>query len=101
MHQEIEKSKALACDARLTILDWLKEPDRHFSHQQTGRPSEIGVCVTLFAEKLGLAQPTVSRHLEILRRAGFVKAEKRGRWTFYSRDEAGLRAYRDWINEHL
>lgn len=29
-------------------------------------------------------QPTVSHHLNILKRAGFLKAEKRGVWVHYS-----------------
>jgi ArsR family transcriptional regulator len=33
---------------------------------------------------LGLAQPTVSHHLRILRQAGLVEGERRGRWVHYS-----------------
>lgn len=32
---------------------------------------------------LGLSQPTVSHHLKILRDAGLVTGEKRGRWVHY------------------
>ena len=32
---------------------------------------------------LGLAQPTVSHHLRILREAGLVVGERRGRWVHY------------------
>jgi len=101
MTDRLEQSKALASDARLSILEWLADPDAHFSHQITGTPSEIGVCVTLLAEKLDIAQPTVSRHLELLRRAGFITFDKQGRWSFFRRDERAIADYKAWINEHL
>lgn len=101
MDDRIEQTKALASDARMAVLDWLKEPQRHFGHQQTGDPAEIGVCVTLITEKLGMSQPTVSRHLELLRRAGFVAVNRIGRWSFFSRDEAGLSDYRRWLHDNL
>ena len=34
-------------------------------------------------EPLGVSQPTVSHHLKVLRRAGLVTSEKRGRWVYY------------------
>ena len=97
----LEQSKALASEARIAILEWLADPDAHFPQQVTGRPSEIGVCVTVLTEKLNMAQPTVSRHLELLRRAGFLTVNKVGRWSFFARDETGISNYKAWINEHL
>lgn len=32
---------------------------------------------------LGVSQPTVSHHLKVLRDAGLVASEKRGRWVYY------------------
>jgi len=101
MEKRIEQFKALASDARQTILRWLAEPQAHFAHQVTGPPEEIGVCVTLLTEKLGMAQPTVSRHLELLRRAGFVRAEKVGRWSYYRRDEAAVTDFKGWLNDTI
>ena len=101
MYDRLEQSKALASEARLSILDWLSEPNLHFSHQITGTPSEIGVCVTLITEKLDMAQPTVSRHLELLRRAGFLSVSKIGRWSFFRRDEAAIIEFKGWINDYL
>jgi ArsR family transcriptional regulator len=40
-------------------------------------------CGCDLEERLGLAQPTVSHHLRILREAGLVEGEKRGRWVHY------------------
>lgn len=99
MPDPLEQTKALGSDVRLRILDWLRHPDAHFSHQATGKPSEIGVCVTLLTEKLKMAQPTVSRHLEILRRAEFLLVNKVGRWSFFSRNEAAIADYKAWIHD--
>ena len=101
MTDRVEQSKALASEARLKVLGWLKEPARHFRHQQSGAPAEIGVCVTLIAAKLGISQPTASRHLELLRRAGFVGVSRIGRWSYFARDDAGLDDYRRWLRDAL
>lgn len=85
----------------MAILEWLRVPHDHFAHQETGDPLEIGVCVTLITEKLGMAQPTASRHLELLRRADFLTVEKIGRWSFFRRNEVGIAAYKEWLHEHL
>lgn len=34
-------------------------------------------------EPIGVSQPTVSHHLKVLREAGLVESEKRGRWVYY------------------
>lgn len=34
-------------------------------------------------EPLGVSQPTVSHHLKVLRQAGLVDSQKRGRWVYY------------------
>jgi len=101
MVDRLEQSKALASDARLSILNWLASPNEYFAHQQTGDPEKIGVCVTLLTEKLQMSQPTVSRHLELLKRAGFLTARKIGRWSFFSRNNAGIADYKRWLNDSL
>jgi len=96
-----DQSKAIANDLRRQMLDWLKNPGAHFGHQVTGDPAEIGVCVTLLTEKAGISQPTVSRHLDILSRAGLLTVRRQGRWSFYSRNESEIRAYREWVHDCL
>ncbi len=44
---------------------------------------ELGACVCDLIEPSGRSQPTVSHHLKILREAGLVTVEKRGRWAWY------------------
>ena len=41
-------------------------------------------CGCDLEEPLGLSQPTVSHHLKVLREAGLVEGERRGRWVHYS-----------------
>lgn len=40
-------------------------------------------CGCELEQPLGLSQPTVSHHLKVLRQAGVVVGEKRGRWVHY------------------
>ena len=47
-----------------------------------GAKGEAGAACEM-VEPLGVSQPTVSHHLKVLRRAGLVVSEKRGRWVYY------------------
>lgn len=40
-------------------------------------------CGCDLEQPLGLAQPTVSHHLKILREAGLVIGQREGRWVYY------------------
>jgi len=84
--------KAIANAQRLLILDWLKEPTRHFRPQVDGDLVEDGVCALLIGEKLGLAQPTTAQHLKLLVDAGLLIPKRIKKWTFYRRDEARIAA---------
>jgi len=42
------------------------------------------LCVCDLTDALRLPQPTVSRHLGALQRAGLVRVEKRGKWRHYT-----------------
>ena len=88
----IEQSlRALANDRRLQILEWLKEPKRHFPPQRDGDLIKDGVCGLNIARKLKVSQPTASEHLRILSQAGFLKARRIKQWIFYKRDESAIR----------
>ncbi|MXQ10264.1 helix-turn-helix domain-containing protein [Microvirga makkahensis] len=60
--------KAMASESRLTILRMLAEPQENFGHQRSVDPIEFGECMTRIDGALGIAQNTISRHLDILRR---------------------------------
>lgn len=61
--------KALGDENRLRILVRLKD-------------ATYGVCD--LARTVGIAQPTLSHHLKILRETGLVHAEKEGQWIYCS-----------------
>jgi len=42
------------------------------------------VCVCDIENAFGMIQSRVSRHLKILKEAGFLKVDRRGRWAHYS-----------------
>jgi ArsR family transcriptional regulator, arsenate/arsenite/antimonite-responsive transcriptional repressor len=60
--------KSLADETRLQIITLLLCHD---------------LCVGALAHRLGVSKAAVSQHLQILRRAGLVKGEKRGYFTHY------------------
>ena len=64
-----EMFQALSDATRLRILELLK--------------SEEELCVTEIASHFDIKQPSVSHHLDVLRRAGLVSGEKRGREVYY------------------
>src|SRR5215467_6006699 len=86
-----EAIRALANERRLQILEWLKDPTANFPPQVDGDLVKDGVCGVLIAEKLGVSQPTVSEHLEILSHAGLLTSKRIKQWTFYKRDEPRIR----------
>jgi ArsR family transcriptional regulator len=89
-NQENKMFRALAHEKRLLVLSWLKDPEAHFPPQVDGDLVRDGVCVLRIAEKLGIKQPTATRHLQILADAGLVTATRIGKWTFFKRNETGI-----------
>jgi DNA-binding transcriptional ArsR family regulator len=92
---------ALASPRRLQILEWLKDPKAHFPPQRDGDLVDDGVCVLFIADKLGVAQPTATSHLQALARAGLVTSRRIGQWTFYKRDEQAIQQVKQDISRTL
>jgi DNA-binding transcriptional ArsR family regulator len=92
---------ALASPKRLQVLEWLRDPRAHFPPQRDGDLVDDGVCVLFIADKLAVAQPTATAHMQALARAGLVSSKRIGQWTFYQRDEAALAALKQKIAEEL
>jgi DNA-binding transcriptional ArsR family regulator len=65
----VELLEVLKCDVRQRALETLAPGDR--------------VPVGQLARRMGVAQPTVSNHLNILRRMGLVRAYRAGRCIEY------------------
>lgn len=51
-------------------------------------------CVCILTSALGLSQPTVTHHLQVLHRAGFLARERRGVWVWYRVVPRALEAVR-------
>src|SRR5215467_4260365 len=93
--------RALANPKRLQILEWLKQPRKHFPPQVDGDLVKDGVCGVLIAAKLHVSQPTASEHLRILAHAGLVRSKRIKKWTFYKRDEAGIKKLKALIADRV
>ena len=93
----VQIARALASERRLQILEWLKDPTRHFHSQVDGDLIKDGVCGILIAQKMGVSQPTISEHLKILAGAELIKAKRIKQWTFYRRDDLNIRKARQAI----
>jgi len=61
--------KALGDGTRFKILDLLLGHD---------------LCVGALARRLKVSEAAISQHLQVLRKAGLVRGEKRGYWTHYT-----------------
>jgi len=86
--------RALANRNRLQILDWLKNPCKHFPRQVDGDLVKDGVCGLLIARKLRVSHPTASEHLKVLAQTGLIRGKRIKQWTFYKRSEANIRAWK-------
>ena len=80
--------KALADPTRVKILALLKTRGR--SCCDLISRNEPGLCACDIEEAVKLSQASVSHHMGMLRRAGLVEAQKRGRWVYYRRNEAAI-----------
>ncbi|MEJ2420354.1 MAG: metalloregulator ArsR/SmtB family transcription factor [Acidobacteriota bacterium] len=73
--KDMEKvMKALSDKTRLRILNLLG-------------PGPLCVCEVV--EVIGLSQSTVSKHLSLLKDAGLIQDERRGKWIYYALNPGG------------
>src|SRR5258708_38198151 len=82
-------ANALSNANRLRMLEWLKDPSRHFGPEYPIDENE-GVCGLYIAEKLGVSPATASVHLKILTQAGFFRPLRVGKVPRFQRVDAGL-----------
>jgi len=69
MEQFVNLAKAMSDEGRVRIVMALADRDE--------------LCVCQITDLLGLAMPTVSRHMSVLHQAGLVGSRKEGRWVYY------------------
>lgn len=93
--------KALSSSVRIRILQLLADPSRNFSHQWSADPAVEGVCMSLIAQAIAVAQPTASRHIEILKNARFLSVTRIGKWGHCRREEEAILDYLQWLARDL
>jgi ArsR family transcriptional regulator len=85
-------AKALSDPIRLAMLDVMTQGRGCcglVDPAERGVPGigdPAGICVCEFQEQFGLAQSKASYHLRVLKDAGLVTEETRGKWSFYAVD---------------
>jgi ArsR family transcriptional regulator, arsenate/arsenite/antimonite-responsive transcriptional repressor len=92
MKEMVKVFKAVADPNRIRILKMLQKKK---------------MCVCELSAVLGITQPSVSRHLSMLRDAGLVRDERDSQWINYELCEEKVNQYasaimghiRTWINE--
>lgn len=67
-------------EAKAAVLKSLGHPTRLWIAEQLGEGEK---CVCEFAEQLNVDFSTVSKHLSVLKQAGVVVDEKRGKMVYY------------------
>ncbi|HPU29732.1 MAG TPA: metalloregulator ArsR/SmtB family transcription factor [Syntrophorhabdaceae bacterium] len=69
MERLIPIFKALSDETRWKIVELLLTHD---------------LCVGAIATRIGVSNAAISQHMQVLRKAGIVRGEKRGYWTHYT-----------------
>lgn len=78
--------KALNDPTRRQILDMLKEQD---------------LSAGEISNAFDISKPSISHHLELLKQAGLVDAERKGQFILYSLNTTGLEEATQWLFELL
>ncbi|MBN9239022.1 MAG: transcriptional regulator [Micrococcales bacterium 70-64] len=89
------------------IFDVVSDPTRRevmaaLLERAVARDAAAGeISVGDLVERLGLSQPTVSKHLRVLRDHGLVTVREDGQHRYYRLDPAPLEDLEDWIRPYL
>ena len=82
---EAEIFKALADPTRRAVFERLADGEKN---------------ATQLREGLAISQPAISQHLAVLRSAGLVAEERRGRNVHYRVDPSGMAAMFRWLGRY-
>jgi ArsR family transcriptional regulator len=93
-------SKGKLMDATLEITKAVSDPSRLRALMALENDE---LCVCQIIELLKLAPSTVSKHMSILRQAGLIAGDKRGRWMYYRREKRGkaIQSILKWLDLNL
>jgi ArsR family transcriptional regulator, arsenate/arsenite/antimonite-responsive transcriptional repressor len=81
----LEVLRALAHPARMEVVAYIA--------------ARGPLCVCHLEEDLDYSQPTISKHLGLLRKVGLVESRREGRWVYYSVNEDVLDAARGYLDD--
>ncbi|WP_251423474.1 ArsR/SmtB family transcription factor [Veillonella agrestimuris] len=96
--------KALSNPHRLSIILWLKHPEREFGVQEHTKALidfPHSVNVKSIQKRCGVSQSSVSTFMSILENAELVKSRKIDQYTYYRRNEEVIREFGDWYNKEV
>lgn len=88
------------CESMTDIFDVIADGTRRDILQllrQRSADGDAGTSVTQIVGELGISQPTVSKHLKVLREAELVSVREDGQRRFYSIEAAPLEEVDDWL----
>ena len=86
-----------ATDPDVLLLQATADPTRLSILRQLSAEAEV--CACDFGDCCTVGQPTVSHHLKVLRSAGWVTAERRGTWIWYSINPQAVARFRELAGE--
>ena len=79
------------------IFRSLSDPTRRAMFERLCRQGELTVAE--LTTQSGISQPGVSKHLNLLKEAGLIRARHQGRQTYYSPQLNALAPLVDWTRE--
>ncbi|MCL4515092.1 MAG: ArsR family transcriptional regulator [Firmicutes bacterium] len=95
-------NKALSDSTRIKILRMLAQGrEACCSVPPSVDAPEGGICICEFVKETGLIQSLVSYHMKVLKEAGLVREQVRGKWNYYSLNRALVREYLGAMSELL
>lgn len=80
----------------ISVMKALSEPNRVRIIKLLGKRP---LCVCEMTSLLGLAQPTISKHVRVLEHAGLVCGRREGPWVLYDLDTEGSEYSRTMIEK--
>lgn len=89
-----------------TIFDLIADETRReilsvLRAKASSDPEDSGVSVSELVERIGVSQPTVSKHLKSLREGGLVSVREVGQHRYYSLEPKPLAEVAKWIAPFL
>lgn len=86
-------------DPDVQLLQGAADPTRLAILRQLAARGTDAICACDFTECCDVAQPTVSHHLKVLRESGWVNAERRATFIYYSLRPEAMERFRSLTGE--